>query len=426
MSLVGKKVGPYKVLAQIGSGGMAVVYKAEQPSLGRLVAIKELRTELANDESIIARFEREALAMAALGHQNIAHVYDFIQRASSMYIVMEYVEGIDLYTLLKRTERLPGDIAAIIALQAANALTYAHYRGVIHRDLKPSNLMLTKEGDVKLMDFGIARDESQADLTLPGQALGTPAYMSPEQILGEKIDFRSDIFSFGIVMYQMLTGQKPFVEDETIGVMHRIINKPYRPPRSVVPDVPYRLQRIVKRCMQKRPEDRYQDTEDLRHVLEAYVSRRVRLNPSGRLLLYMRNRELVTDDEAMTYVRQDDLESVEIVTEDAAVLSGWGVVFKPVLLANLALFLILALWTTGIELFHPASSYGYLKVNVQPWAEVWVDGELHDTTPFAAPIALSPGKHQIELKNTRLKKSVTRLVEVAAGENKKLDVDLTR
>jgi serine/threonine-protein kinase len=413
-------------LAQIGSGGMAVVYKAEQPSLGRLVAIKELRTELANDESIIARFEREAMAMAALGHQNIAHVYDFVQRASSMYIVMEYVEGIDLYTLLKRTERLPADIAAIVSLQAANALTYAHYRGVIHRDLKPSNLMITKEGDLKLMDFGIARDESQADLTLPGQALGTPAYMSPEQILGEKIDFRSDIFSFGIVMYQMLTGLKPFVEDETIGVMHRIINKPYRPPRSVYPDIPWRLQRIVKRCMQKRPDDRFQDTEDLRHALEGYVSKRVRLNPSGRLLLYLRNRELISDDEAMTFVRREDLESVEIVTADSGAVNGWSVVFKPALIANLIILVFMMAWIAGVELLHPAAHYGYLRVNAHPWAEVWVDGALHDTTPFAAPIPLPPGKHTIEFKNNRIGKSITRLVDVAEGQSQKLDVDLSR
>jgi serine/threonine protein kinase len=222
MSLVGTKIGNYNIVSEIGSGGMAVVYKAEQQSLGRLVAIKELRRELAKDPSIITRFEREAKSVAALGHQNIVHIYDFVSQRDSMFIVMEFVEGIDLYELMNKVNRLPPDIGAIIALQAARALEYAHYRGVVHRDFKPSNLMVTKLGEVKLMDFGIARDMAFDDLTRPGTALGTPSYMSPEQIMGERVDFRSDIFSFGIVLYQILTGQKPFVDDETRSVMQKI------------------------------------------------------------------------------------------------------------------------------------------------------------------------------------------------------------
>lgn len=424
MGLVGKKVGPYEIVAQIGAGGMAVVYKAEQPALNRLVAIKELRTELAQDPAIIKRFEREAMAMAALGHQNIVHVYDFISRGKSMYIAMEHVEGIDLYTLLHRTDRLPSDIAAIIALQAARALEYAHYRGVVHRDFKPSNLMITKEGDVKLMDFGIARDESQEDLTLPGQALGTPAYMSPEQIMGEKIDYRSDIFSFGIVLYQMLTGQKPFVEDETIGVMHMIINKPYERPRKIYPDIPWRLQRIVKRCLMKRPEDRYASTEALRAELEAYVSKRVRINPSGRLLIYMRHKDLISDVEAKTYVRQDDLDSVEILVEDSGQVSGWAVVMRPLIMTCAAALVALTAWVGGVEYFQPGTTLGYVQVNARPWAEVWIDGKRYDVTPFARPIALAPGDHELEFRNDKLKKKVKRKVQVEAGVTQQLDVQL--
>ncbi|HSI06635.1 MAG TPA: serine/threonine-protein kinase, partial [Myxococcota bacterium] len=201
MTIEGKKIGAYSVISEIGSGGMAVVYKAEQPALNRLVAIKELRKELATDLSLVTRFEREAKSVAALAHQNIVHIYDFLSRANSMYIVMEFVEGIDVYDLIGRVGRLPPEIASIIALQAARALEYAHYRGVVHRDFKPSNLMITKQGEVKLMDFGIARDIANDDLTRPGTAIGTPAYMSPEQIMGERVDFRSDVFSFGIVLY---------------------------------------------------------------------------------------------------------------------------------------------------------------------------------------------------------------------------------
>jgi serine/threonine-protein kinase len=303
MTIEGKKIGAYNVLDEIGSGGMAVVYKAEQPALGRLVAIKELRKELAADASLITRFEREAKSVAALAHQNIVHIYDFLTRGTSMFIVMEFVEGIDVYELLTKVERLPPEIAAIIALQAARALEYAHYRGVVHRDFKPSNLMITKMGEVKLMDFGIARDEAFDDLTRPGTAIGTPAYMSPEQIMGERVDFRSDIFSFGIVLYQMLTGQKPFVEDDTKSVMQRILNEPYERPRKLYPDIPWKLQRIVKRCLQKEPGKRYKSTELLRRELEQYVASSVRINYNGRLVIYLRNRDVISDSEASTYVR---------------------------------------------------------------------------------------------------------------------------
>jgi eukaryotic-like serine/threonine-protein kinase len=272
MATEGKKIGPYNVLSEIGSGGMAVVYKAEQPSLDRLVAIKELRKELALDLSLVTRFEREAKSVASLAHQNIVHIYDFLTRANSMFIVMEFVEGIDVFELIQRVGRLPPEISAIIALQAARALEYAHYRGVVHRDFKPSNLMITKQGDVKLMDFGIARDVKYDDLTRAGTAIGTPAYMSPEQIMGERVDFRSDIFSFGIVLYQMLTGRKPFTEDDSKSVMQRILNEPYVRPRKLFPDIPWRLSRIVKRCLFKDPRKRYQTTEALRRDLESYVA----------------------------------------------------------------------------------------------------------------------------------------------------------
>ncbi|MEZ4270977.1 MAG: serine/threonine-protein kinase [Myxococcota bacterium] len=351
VSLVGRKLGPYKIIGELGSGGMAVVYKAEQPALNRMVAIKELRKELSGDDSIAQRFEREARSIASLAHQNIVHVYDFLERASSSFIVMEYVDGIDLADLLRRVERLPGDIAAIVALQTIRALEYAHFHGVIHRDLKPANLMITKQGDIKLMDFGIARDESEEDLTLPGQALGTPAYMSPEQVMGDRVTFHSDIFSFGILLYQMLTGKKPFIDDENVGVMNKIVNAPYKRPRALCPDIPSKLQRITRRCLQKEPEDRYKSTEDLRLDLEAFVATRVRINHNGRLVIFLRHRGLITDGEAATYVRQEQLHSPSTARIDQGHLSPWNVVLRPSLLLNLSMIAVLALWIYFVQWF---------------------------------------------------------------------------
>ncbi|MFC1610952.1 serine/threonine protein kinase [Myxococcota bacterium] len=420
-----KKVGSYTVLSEIGAGGMAVIYRAEQPSLGRLVAIKELRKELATDKSIITRFEREAMSVAALAHQNIVHIYDFITRGESMFIVMEYVEGIDLYDLMNRVERIPPNIAAIIALQAARALEYAHYRGVVHRDFKPSNLMITKEGEVKLMDFGIARDEAFDDLTRPGTALGTPAYMSPEQIMGERVDFRSDVFSFGIVLYQMLTGQKPFADDDTKSVLHRILNEPYNRPRRLFPDIPVKLQRIVKKCMEKRPERRYDSTESLRRDLEKYVSNKVRINYDGRLVIFLRNRQLISDSEAKTFVREDDLQSSLRFRTDTGRVDARTVVLRPLVMLHFVLLLLLAGWAGTVDILRLGAEHGYIRVNAVPWAEVWVDGELYDVTPFARPIALLPGQYTIEFRN-RFFGTKKRVVDVRAGETARLGVEFKK
>ncbi len=423
MATIGRKIGPYKVLAQIGSGGMATVYQAEQPSLSRLVAIKELRSSLAGDPAMIERFQREALSIAQLAHHNIVHVYDFVEKNGAMYIVMEYVEGIDLYTLLRRVDRLPGEIAAIIALQAAQALEYAHFKGVVHRDFKPSNLMITKEGVVKLMDFGIARDESHEDLTLPGQALGTPAYMSPEQVMGERVDHRSDIFSFGIVLYQMLTGQKPFVEDETLGVMQRIINEPYVRPRAVYPDIPWRLQRTLKKCMQKQASDRFATTGDLRRVLEKWVARKVRINYAGRLVIYLHHKDLISEKEAETYVRSEELLAVDTLAADSGEVSRWSVVLRPVLVSQVLLLGAFAVFAFGVNLLGPRLQSAFVRVRVDPWADVYVDGDLHDTTPFADPITVSPGRHVMEFRN-RYFEDVERVIELQVGETADLEIKL--
>ena len=383
MSLVGRKLGPYKVVAELGSGGMALVYQAEQPSLGRMVAIKELRKELARDDSLVTRFEREARSVAALAHQNIVHVYDYLERSSSMFIVMEYVEGLDLAQLLQKVERLPHDIAAIIGLQAIRALEYAHFRGVVHRDFKPANLMLTKQGEAKLMDFGIARDEAEEDLTLPGTALGTPAYMSPEQVMGERVTPSSDVFSFGIVLYQMLTGKRPFVDDENVGVMQKIVAGPYVRPRAIYPDIPLALQRIIKRCLRKEPSRRYDSTEDLRLDLEKYVSKHVRINYNGRLVIFMRHRGLISTDEATTYVRPEQLES-HAQHEDLGEVSAWRVAVRPTLVFNMLAFLSFIAWIVLADWL----SLGVLPKNVgavlaeHPWA---VSSEATEPSPKAPP-----------------------------------------
>jgi len=247
----------YEILAEIGIGGMATVYKAIQKSLDRLVAIKELKKSYHTDEQIVRRFERESKVAASLQHENIVHIYDYWKKPTYS-IVMEYVDGINLADVIEKTGAVPVDVGVMIALQVCNALDYAHMRGLIHRDIKPSNIMIKRNGEVKLMDFGIAHTKNLDSLTMPGTLIGTPAYMSPEQILGQQLDVRSDIFSFGIVLYEMFTGSKPFVENETRAVSAKILKDKFVSPRRMNKDIPWGLQRIIKKCLRKKPQRRYE------------------------------------------------------------------------------------------------------------------------------------------------------------------------
>jgi len=263
----------YVIIDEIGSGGMATVYKAVQKALDRLVAIKELKKSYLGDDQIVKRFERESRVAASLQHENIVHIYDYWKKPHYA-IVMEYVDGATLAEVIGKTGALPVDVSVMIAIQVSNALEYAHMRGLVHRDIKPGNIMIKRNGEVKLMDFGIAHTRSDEALTVPGMLLGTPAYMSPEQILGQELDVRSDIFSFGIVLYEMFTGIKPFSDDDTKAVTARIVKDAYRAPRRVNSEIPWRLHWLIKKCLRKKPGRRHQSMLDVERKLGIHLAGR--------------------------------------------------------------------------------------------------------------------------------------------------------
>ena len=430
-----ERIGNCRVLGEIGSGGMAIVYKAIQEPLGRPVAIKALKPSIAVDSQFAKRFEREAHFMAALQHENILHVHDFVKEGGTMYIIMEYVQGIDLYDLLEKTPRLPIEVAAIIALQIARALDYAHFRGIIHRDIKPANIMISKQGEVKLMDFGIARDDTLADLTETGTGLGTPSYMSPEQILGDKLDFRSDIFSLGIVLYQMVTGRKPFIEDDARTVMQKIRLDRYTHARKVNAAVPRTLERILGRCMEKMPANRYPTTQALIDDLMEFLAARVPINYNARLVMYLRDTGVVPDAEAEEILAAGASRTARSAGGDRRVLRSVG-------LAQAALFLTIV--GAGGAIQYSAGRFngdpgdaaaaagtpvvprlaGYVRFVVDPWADVYIDGQMVVTTPSARAVALAPGRHYLKLKN-RFYAEVDREVRVVTGETEVIDVTLT-
>ncbi len=427
------RIGNCRVLGEIGSGGMAVVYKAVQEPLGRTVAIKALKPSIAMDSQFAKRFEREAHFMASLQHENILHVVDFVKDGRSMYIIMEYVEGIDLYDLLDASPVLPPEVASIIAIQVCRALDYAHFRGVIHRDIKPANVMIAKQGEVKLMDFGIARDDKLSDLTETGTGLGTPSYMSPEQILGDKLDFRSDLFSVGIVLYQMVTGRKPFVEDEARTVMQKIRLDRYVPPRKINPKVPRTLERILGRCMEKMPANRYPTTQALIDDLTEFIAPRVPMSYSARMVMYLRDVGVIPDREAEELLKAGAPRMARHKVTDKRLLRHTTMVQGALLLGILgsggAIQAASGRLAGNPEDFAaeagnpvlPARA-GYLQVVVDPWADVYIDGQKVITTPTAQRIALSPGRHFVKLDNPYFQE---RQLEVRVRTGETLLVDET-
>jgi eukaryotic-like serine/threonine-protein kinase len=266
-SMIGQKFGPYEVMSVIGEGGMAVVYKGYQQSLNRYVAIKVLRAELARDQEFVERFRREALAVADLSHPNILHVYDAGYANGVYYIVMAYVDGGSLKDLIAQG-RVEMEYALAIAAQVADALHHGHQRGIVHRDVKPSNILISRDGRPLLTDFGIAKAlHETTGLTRTGTSIGTPEYMAPEQIQGQPVDARTDIYALGIVLYEMLAGWVPFSATTPVATLYKQVNEPPPPLRQMNIGISPWVQEIVLKAMEKNPWDRYQKASEMAAVL---------------------------------------------------------------------------------------------------------------------------------------------------------------
>jgi tetratricopeptide (TPR) repeat protein/predicted Ser/Thr protein kinase len=268
--VIGKTISHYRIVKEVGRGGMGVVYKAEDTRLERFVAIKVLPRQVAAQPEERERFEREARAAAALNHRNIATVHAIEEVEDDVFIVMEFVEGEELKQRVSRG-RLPVAEAVDIAAQIARGLHAAHRKGIVHRDIKSGNIMLSTEGEVKVMDFGLAKFRGGSQVTKVGTTVGTAAYMSPEQARGEEVDQRSDIWSFGIVLYEMLTGKPPFKSDYEQAVVYSILNEQPESLLQARPDVPDEVHAVVKKLLQKDPGDRYQSMGE---VVEALGGKR--------------------------------------------------------------------------------------------------------------------------------------------------------
>src|SRR5262245_3341390 len=290
----GTRLGPYALTSPLGAGGMGEVWRARDSRLGRDVAIKVLAEAVASDASRLHRFEKEARSASALNHPNIVTVYDIGAEADVSYIAMELVEGKTLREILF-AGALPLRKLLPLATQIADGLARAHEAGIVHRDLKPENVMVTKEGLVKILDFGLAKltggaagegPESQLQTesgTSPGTVLGTVGYMSPEQAMGHPLDFRSDQFSFGSILYEMATGKRAFQKGTAIDTLAALLHEEPKPVAEIRPEAPTPLRWIVERCLAKESRQRYSSTDDLArdlatlrdHLTEAVATRAI-------------------------------------------------------------------------------------------------------------------------------------------------------
>jgi eukaryotic-like serine/threonine-protein kinase len=421
----------YRVVAELGSGSLSSVYKALEEPLGRTVALKVLRATIPPSSALAAQLEREARVLAELCHPNIGSLYGFAKTETRMHLVLEFVDGFSLATLLKKRPSVPFDCVAAIGAAVARGLAHAHARGIVHRDIKPSNILLSRRGEVKVFDFGVAQRASPSEepvglstLRLEDvAAFGTPAYMSPEQILGESVDARSDIFSLGVVLYQLLCGARPFERgDETDGrpTAHRIRRDPPIPLHRRAPDVPAALERLVMRAIEKAPADRFSSAEAMADRLDELSAARSGL-PGDRLVVRaLAHAGLASEDDTRGTAapKRKARASVRRAITGIAVLGAVGIAGGGALQATAHR----EGQTAGarpLELV-PASP-GYVRVLATPWAEVWLDGQRVEVTPFARGIPVTPGTHYVTLvhPNAPVEK---RTVAVQAGETRMVDV----
>ena len=423
-----RRFGPYRVTRELGSGTLLTVYQAIHEPLGRKVAIKALKPTIAPSSSFALQLEREARVLSELAHPNVVALFDFVKTDTEMYLVMEYLRGFSLSEVLARKPKLRTEIVAAIGIEVARALAHAHERAVIHRDVKPANIVLLRTGGVKLIDFGIAQrerlptgDEPIADRA--HETFGTPAYMAPEQILGDVVDARTDVFSLGVVLYQLCCGTRPFDREETKGSL-RSRREPAVPLRQRAPNVPRALERIIMRALERLPSDRWPTAHAVQAELDVFL--REREAPATTELV---KSALVTAGLVSAAPTREEATGSVRLRRDPWYARAWS--FFP-----LTLLVVLGGAVTQLSpsardvgpvegpLALPAHlPHGDLRVLATPWAEVAVDGQHVGTTPMGRAIALAPGVHFVTFTHPNAP-PVTKKVEIAEGTSVLVDVSM--
>ncbi len=422
-----------QLVKKLHQGPIADVYHALQQPLGRPVLIKALSSSILPSSPFAATLEREARLLAELHHPNILHIHDFVRRGDRMWLVLEFVDGWTVEELLaKKVELTPLAVTAI-ALEVASALEHAHAHAVIHRDIRPANVVVSRRGEVKLVNFAVAVDErlpTAPELLDGATTTGGPAYMSPEQILGEPPDPRSDLFSLGIVLYEMLSHEQPFPERGDRSTTQRIRHDPPVPLARLAPNVPPALDRIVQRCLEKLPSDRFASSSELVAALREILRETGAKSPRQVISQALVAAKL--SDQAPASEHEPRV-SVRPVPRKNAVVSatkGLLVAFALILLGGGALQILAQRRGSRAPSRHSHTRLelvphrlAYLRVVATPWAHVNVDGQRVATTPFAQPIPLEAGLHYVRLEHPNAPVE-RRTVDLVPGETVLLDVKM--
>ncbi len=424
-----ERFGRRRVLEPLSTGPLADVYRALDEATQREVVVKALRPTIPRSSPFAEKLAREAEILGRLHHQNIVRLLEVVTTEDSMWLVLEQIDGFTLEQVLEKAGRLALPAALALAIELSHALSHAHGRGIIHRRLLPSNVMVSRKGEVKLIGFGSALDEKSARrLELEG-SFESAAYMAPEQILGEPLDARADVFAVGVLLYQLLSGARPFDGPDARTTGHRIRHEPAPSLRATVPDLPRTLDRLVLRCLEKNPDDRFPSAAALASSLETAL-RALTATPRADLLTYELVRIRLIGDAALprpapaspSLMREvgpkGSLRSTAIVHFVLLVLLLGG----GALIQHRAQTTREVTATTGPLELRPQAA-GSLRVVADPWAHVVVNGHYVDTTPFARPIPLPAGIHYVTLQHPNAPDE-RRVVRLAPGETVLLDVKM--
>ncbi|HQY11025.1 MAG TPA: protein kinase [Ferruginibacter sp.] len=424
--MIGQKIHNYQINAHLGQGGMGNVYRATDTMLGREVALKMLHPQLTMQAQFLERFKKEARVLAQLLHPNIAVIYNFIEQGGNHFMVMEYVEGTNLDDLLKKHKALPPEFVVAVFIQALEGLQHAHRKNIFHRDIKPSNLMLTPDGTLKLMDFGIAKVAGEQKITQVNKIVGTVEFMAPELIQGKDASAASDIYAAGITMYEMLSGKLPFESDTDFNLMQAILKEKVKSPDKFNTSVPKALADIVMKALEKNPASRYADARSFQQALMAAFPR-FREVSLDRLLATSAGLSRVMDP---TQISGDILTAENINTkaepwkQTGAVLESW----KEKILRNKKAYflgvavLIFLLFVMGI-LFDRNDTKNLQAGNSMNTAENSISGDTNNSSVPANIIQQGPANEPPTVQNVPENKPVPEVKPVTEKpKEKKVDV----
>lgn len=442
-----EKLGRYEITHKLGEGAMGVVYRAFDPLLERVVAIKTIKLDLtpAEQGDFERRFFKEAKSAARLNHPAIVTVFDAGEVDNVAYIAMEFLEGRDLRQLIVKDQLLPVERVVEIIAQVADGLDYAHQNGVVHRDVKPANIMVLDNGAVKIADFGIAQLQTGAK-TMTGNVLGTPKYMAPEQIMGKPVDGRADIFSLGVVLYQLLTGVSPFDASSVSTIMYRVIHEPAMLPSLVIKGVSHAFEYILARALAKLPEHRYATAGEMAADLRRYreLEKEVTIPLAGggigdgKISMIMEPtgeatvlREAATIPVPPPHATVDATLVVAAPAPPAApsrraASTGSRRAIWATAVVGLVLLAAGGLILSGNSSEAPAAAVaakpigtGIVSIAIAPWGEVFVDGASAGVSPPLVELKLAAGRHRVEIRNGDLP-PFAQEVDLGDGETLKI------